>query len=386
MTESTLSTAPVKGKHRSDTLRILYVTARYSPYVGGVETHTAEVAKRLSAAGHHITVLTTTPNDEWPTLEETSGVCIRRERAWPKDRDYYFAPGIYHAIRRGWQNWDIVHCQGYHTLVTPVAMLAARRAGVPFVVTFHSGGHSSRLRNGIRGIQREVLRPLLARATSLIGVSKFEAEYFRTQLRLPAERFAVIPNGSSLPVVASPVREEALILSVGRLERYKGHQHSIAAMPHILRRRPDARLLIVGTGPYEIELRRLVARLGLEGSVEFTSVGGGDRAAMAALLARARLVTLLSDYEAHPIVVMEALAAGRPVLVTDIAGSRELAEGGLVRSIPLGSRPEDVATAVLYNLESPLVPQHVQLPTWEDCAANLLALYQNIMLGPRCVS
>src|SRR5689334_4252428 len=117
-------------------LRILLATARYFPYIGGTEMQVYEVGRRLVCAGADVTVLTTDTGGQLPTMEESEGMHIQRVRAWPARGDYYFAPDIYHIITRG--KWDVVHCQGVHTLVAPMVMLAAWRAGIPYVVTFHS--------------------------------------------------------------------------------------------------------------------------------------------------------------------------------------------------------------------------------------------------------
>jgi glycosyltransferase involved in cell wall biosynthesis len=125
----------------SGPLRILLVTARYLPHVGGTEIHTYELANRLVADGHDVTVLTTAFDGQLPDREEDSGIKIRRVRAWPANKDYYFAPGIYSYITQG--NWDVVHCQGYHTLV--VFSNAALRKKIPIsslstAVDTHPGG------------------------------------------------------------------------------------------------------------------------------------------------------------------------------------------------------------------------------------------------------
>jgi glycosyltransferase involved in cell wall biosynthesis len=314
-------------------------------------------------------------------------VKIRRVRAWPAERDYYFAPGIYTHIRTG--SWDVVHVQCYHTLVTPLALLAARRAKIPFILTFHSGGHSSRARNAVRGIQRRILRPLLAPAARLIGVSQFEADFFHRHLQLPGAQFVIIPNGSQLPRVeeqSEPAEPGPLLVSVGRLEQYKGHQRIIQALPHILAECPDARLRIAGTGPYEGELRRLTQDLGLADRVVIGPIPPADRQGMARLLSQAALVTLLSDYEAHPVAVMEALALGRPVLVTDTSGLREIATRWGVPCIPLASPAPTIAAAVLEQLRRPWYPPAVELPTWDGCANALLALYQRVVTEAKCAS
>ena len=358
-------------------LRILMVCARYLPFTGGTETHVHEVATRLAAQGVDVTVLTTNPAQALPREERAAGVQVIRVPAYPASTDYFFAPGLAPVIRGG--GWDLVHIQGYHNFVAPLAMGAAGAAGIPYVVTFHSGGHSSGLRNALRGLQARLLRPLLARAHRMIAVSAFEAELFAERLQLPAERFAVIPNGAHLPAVGADVAPDPnLIVSVGRLERYKGHHRAIEAMPALLERRPGARLRIVGVGPYEAELRALSQRLGLGERVEIGPVPPGDRAGMARLLGRAGLVTLLSDYESQGIAVLEALTLGRPVLVADTSALREYADCGLARAIPAHSSPAVTAAAMLDQLTAPLLPRVRRLPSWDACAERLRCLYQQI--------
>jgi glycosyltransferase involved in cell wall biosynthesis len=366
------------------TLRILFVTARAFPYVGGVETHTFEVGRRLASRGYEVTVLSTDTSRSLPRSDHVEGVRIIRVPAWPREADLYFAPEIYTVLRQN--AWDIVHLQGYHTLVAPVTMLAAIRTRIPFVVTFHSGGHSSAVRSTVRGLQQRALGPLLSRAAMLIGVSEFEAAMFRERLKLPSHRFVVIPNGAQLPSVdPATVRPSGptVILSVGRLERYKGHQRAIAAMPGVLRARPDAVLRIVGTGPFEGELRAMAGKLGLGDSVEFRSIAPDDRQAMAEVLLQATLVVLLSDYEAHPISVVEALALQRPVLVAYTSGLAELADMGLVRAVPPAASSVETATAILSNLDDPLVPPATTLPTWEGCVDRLTEVYEGVATGGR---
>jgi glycosyltransferase involved in cell wall biosynthesis len=226
---------------------------------------------------------------------------------------------------------------------------------------------------------------LLARATRLIAIARFEIALYSRRLRLPRERFAFIPNGADLAFTAQPPAapsDGTLIVSVGRLERYKGHHHAIAALPEVLKRRPDVRLRIVGAGPYESDLRRLAHKLGVLDRVEIGPIPPTDRQGMAATLSSAALVTLLSDYETHPIAAIEALALGRPVLVTHTSGLGELADRGLAQSVPLDSSAAQVASAMLEQLRQPLVPGSIDLPSWDDCAAKLLQLYHMIIRRP----
>ena len=370
--------------NESSSLSVLMVAARFFPYMGGTETHLYEVGRRLVHAGVKVTILTTDVSGQLPVFEESEEMQIRRVRAWPTKKDYYFAPDIYQVITR--ERWDLIHCHSYHNLVAPLAMFSAMRADIPYLLTFHSGGDVSRLRKALRGIQWKMLRPLLLHAQKLIAVSEFEARFFREHLRLPAERFVTIPNGAHLPDMMEPTGGEEgdapLIVSVGRLEGYKGHQRVIAALPKVLEQVPNVLLRIAGAGPYESTLRRMARKLGVAERVEIRAVPPGDRGGMASLIARADLVTLLSEYESQGIAVLEALALKRPVLVADTSALQEFADRGLARAVPLNSTPEEVAAAVVNQLRQPLTPMNVELPTWDDCVANLLTLYQNVVGVP----
>jgi glycosyltransferase involved in cell wall biosynthesis len=368
-------------------LRVLLVTARYFPYSGGIETHVYEVARRLARTGTDVTVLTTDPSGDLPASEEVDGVQIRRVPAWPRGvDDYYFAPGIYQVVAQG--GWDVVHCQGSHTLVPPLVMLGALRARIPYVVTFHTGTHSSRLRNTLRGLHWAALRPLFRRAAQFVAVSGFEEEFFSRTLGVSRRRFVRIPNGSDLPDQgANPTTAEpGLIISVGRLERFKGHQRVIAALPQVRQQWPDARLWILGAGPYRSALESLARELGVADAVEIRTIPPDDRQSMASTLSRAGLVTLLSDGESHPVAVMEALALRRSVLVANSPGLQELAERGLVRGIPLASTPGEVAESMLRLMREPMEPPEITLPTWQQCADDLLAVYQSVAGRPACAS
>jgi glycosyltransferase involved in cell wall biosynthesis len=368
---------------RQDALRVLMVTPRNPLEFGGVERHVIEVSRRLVGAGTKVEVLCADARNRVPHQETHDGISIRAVRGWPMGGDYHLAPRIWREMAR--EPWDLVHVQSYHTLVAPLAMLRALTLGIPYVVTFHGGGHSSRTRHALRRIQRRALRPLLARASRLVAVARFEIELYGGELQLAPERFVLIPNGAE----ASPVErwesegrlEHAVLASIGRLERYKGHQRVIAALPHVLARRPDARLMIVGTGPYEPALRQQAAEHKVDHRVEFTSVSPDDRVGMARLLRRVSLVVLLSEFETQPLVALEAAAAGNRLLVSDHAGLRELAQDGLARAVAPDARPAVVGRAILEELADRRPRRAPRLASWDDCASSLLELYDTIVWG-----
>jgi glycosyltransferase involved in cell wall biosynthesis len=363
------------GQAREGPLRVLMVCPRYLPQVGGTEMHVREVARRLSVLeSFDITVLATDRSRRLPRQEVIEGVSVLRVPAWPRKRDYYLAPGIAAVIRQ--RSWDLVHCQGIHTPVPLLAMISARRAGIPYLVTFHTGGHSSQLRNAMRTSQWRLAGPLLRNAVSLIAVGRFEADALTRHARLGDRRVVVIRNGGALPpprtgTVAVPGR----IVSIGRLERYKGHQRAIEALPYVMREIPEAHLLILGRGPYEGNLYELASHLGVSERVSIKYIDPADRQGMATTLAESSVVAALSDYEAHPVAVMEALCVARPVVGYDIAGIGELLEAGWVRGVPYGAPAAAVAQELVTAMSSPLPVDHGQLPTWDSCADQLAHVY-----------
>jgi glycosyltransferase involved in cell wall biosynthesis len=356
-------------------------TARFWPELGGVETHCLEVGRRLVDAGHSVTVATTDRGRHLPARETIDGIVVRRFPAYPRAGDVYFSPGLARFIARS--GADVVHCQGYHTAVAPLAMLAALAGGLPYVVTLHSGGHSSRLRTAIRPLQGLVLRPLLGRARAVIAVSRWEAQHFAPALGPASARLEVIPSGVGFPTRA-PERDApaapGLIVSPGRLERYKGHDRVIGALPHVLARRPDARLRILGEGPEDAQLRRQAAALGLADRVEIGPAR--EPGQMARELGRAGVVVSLSEYESQGLAVTEALALGRPTVVAAATALGELVEAGLARGLAADASAQEIAAALVAALDGPAAPA-ARLPTWDEAAGQLARVYRRAAARPQ---
>ena len=367
------------GRELAQPLSVLQVTPRFLPEVGGIETHVFEVSSRLARLGISVEILTTDATGDLPPRDRIGGVPVSRVPAWPRGMDYHIAPGIYQRIRRG--SWDVIHVQGIHTMVPPLAMAAARRAGMPYVVTFHTGGHSSWVRSHVRPLQWLALRPLLRGASRLIGVSRFERDVFRRGLSLASHRFAVIRNGTEIATEVAPNSlgpvDPNLVVSVGRLERYKGHWRLVEALPTLRRKRPGTRLRIVGDGPDRELLLRRAEELGVGPYVEIEAIPIEDRASLVQLLSRASVFALLSEYEAHAIAVMEAVGLGRPVVVADATGLREVAQMGWARPIPVTSPSEHVAAVLLEEMDRGGRPP-VDVPTWDHAASALASIYHEV--------
>ena len=142
-----------------------------------------------------------------------------------------------------------------------------------------------------------------------------------------------------------------------------------------MREIPEAHLLILGSGPYESNLYELARHLGVSDRVSIKHVAPADRQSMATALAESSVVAALSDYEAHPVAVMEALCVARPVVGYDIAGIGELVAEGWVRGVPRGAPAAAVAQELVKAMSSPSLVDHAQLPSWDSCADQLAHVY-----------
>lgn len=205
---------------------------------------------------------------------------------------------------------------------------AARRAGVPVIV---SGIRVAERRSWFRlwlnhRTERWVMRH--------VCVSRAVAEFSTTTGRLNPEKIVVIPNGVDFErfAGAQPVDlsefgigpEAKTVLAVGRLDPQKGTLELLEAFSSLAARDDSVHLLLVGTGPLQSEVERMRASKGLLSRVHLP----GFRDDVPGLMRAADLLVLASRWEGLPNAVLEAMAAGLPVVATAVDGTRELIQPG----------------------------------------------------------
>ncbi len=226
-----------------------------------------------------------------------------------------------------------------------VALLAARLAGIPFSFTLHGPA--------------DFTDPRLWRLDAKIADAVFVScisHFCRSQAMLasPAEhwsRLHIVHCGVEPARYDAPPATGKGLLFVGRLAAAKGAPVLIEAMPQILAAHPDAHLTLIGDGPDRERLQDQVQRLGLSGAVRFAGYQSQEEVALA--LARSAVFVLPSFAEGVPVVLMEAMAARRPVVATRIAGIPELVEDGISgRVVPPGDGAA-LAAAVCEILSAP---------------------------------
>ena len=188
-------------------------------------------------------------------------------------------------------------------------------------------------------------RRLAARTARLVANSQSVADFYQ-QAGFPAEKIAIIRNGVEIPALEPAARRRAramlqlsesvpVIGSIGRLARQKRLDDVIWAFELVRCLRGEVRLVIAGDGPERARLERFAREIQVDGSVQFL----GHRADAAELWPGLDVFWLASDFEGQSNSLMEALAAGIPVVASDIPPNRELVthgENGFL--VPVGDR------------------------------------------------
>ena len=231
---------------------------------------------------------------------------------------------------------------------------AARAAGVPVVVrTEHLVYVSSATSH-----QRARHAEMTAQVDALICVSACVRKSFAAA-GIAEGKLRVIRNGirpKQVPAEPAGVRrrlglsEEArLVLSVGRLTVQKGHVHLVEALPGIVAQVPDAHAVVVGDGPLAEDLHDLARSLRVTDHLHLV----GRRDDVAELMAGSDVVVLPSLFEGMPLVPLEAMAFGVPVVGTWVCGTPEVVVDGVTGRLVEPADPDALAQAVVEVLTSP---------------------------------
>lgn len=283
--------------------------------VGGGQRVAADVAAELARRGHTLGVVVPA---EGPALEPFRELGARTHLA---ELTSLRRPAGLLAGARLLRDYDLLYS---HTSVPGeiVGAAAARRAGVPHVIHRHIYPHLSP-RPPLRALQRLLYRRALRGARDIVAVAEHVAADVR-DLGAHPEHVHVVPNGVRLPELSSAGATDGPVLVglLGRLDPQKGIDVFLDAV-HLVRSQRDASYVVAGPpGPfaeYEAEVRAAAAAAGVE-------IRDG-RADGQAFLRSLDIVVMPSRYEGAPLVLLEAMALGKPVIASRIPGVVEVLEG-----------------------------------------------------------
>ncbi len=310
------------------------------PGDGGVGRHVADLAEGVLRAGWTIGLACPEGSELWRALAEHDHVelhALRGADGPPGSETLDLA--LFAKLARG---ADVIHAHSSKAgfLTRLAAALTGRRGRTVF------SPHAWSFWYGSRAIGRLYLaleRAAAAWCRLIVTVSEAERDAgLRAHVGDP-ESYQVILNGIELERYAAPPAPiPGRVLFVGRLAAQKRPDIALRAFAQVARRHPEARLDLVGEGPLRQEVEALIASLDLGGVVRLL----GRRTDLPALLANAHCLVLTSDYEGCPLSVLEAMAAGVPVVTTKVGGVPELVADGRTGLLVPRRRPDELATAL----------------------------------------
>ncbi len=341
-------------------LRLVLVTRRFWPLLGGAERMMANLAEELCGRGVAVTLLTARWERHWPAEFAYRGVPVIR---LPQPRQRLWGTWRYMRALRSWLGqhrgeYDLVYVSMLKH--DAYATIGAIGREAPVVLRAEGGGPTGDCAWQRQSAYGWPIRRRCARAAAFVAPSRaIEEELLAAGY--PQERVHAIPNGVAIPAPADAERKAAaraalaganvamqvpegtqVAVYTGRLHEAKGLIDLIDAWTTVVARRPHARLWIVGEGPMERDLARLITARRLLSQVTLAGVFDS----VDEVLAAADVFVLPSWEEGMSLALLEAMAAGLPVVATDIPGNRQLVSDGQEALLVPPRAPVALAAAI----------------------------------------
>lgn len=317
-------------------MKTIQVTERYPPAVGGVETHVFHLSQELRKLGVDVRVLTTDLYSTTPLVRLEPGAKSEDEAFVTRLRGYQtipflpqglgiIAPGMLGHLRDA----SLVHVHGYGHFPTYLARFCNAR-GLPVIATTHSdAGRPSVRKTAFDAI---VPQATIKAAKKIIAISNHEKQVLLRRGILQ-DRIVVIPNGIDLDEITpgpfTVKKSGKILMFAGRIDiDQKGLDILLEAFAKVAKTHPEIKLVF--TGPdwnNSIKLlEELAAKLGVKDKVQFN--GFLKRSDYLESLRSSDIFILPSRFEPFGIVLLEAMAAGVPVIASNAGAVPEILEEG----------------------------------------------------------
>ncbi|MDP3993630.1 MAG: glycosyltransferase family 4 protein [Candidatus Doudnabacteria bacterium] len=322
-------------------MKILIAAGIFPPETGGPATYTKLLAEELVRRGHDVTVTT---YSNYSKFDGDSGFKIARvKRSFFKPLHYY---RYYRAVKKFGKEAEVIFLQDMVSAGYP-ASLATKVLGKPYVVKV-TGDYSweRAYAEGLTKLATDDFQKLLVYPKKISKIRDVQirvckdarivitpAEYLKIIVAgwgVKPERIRVVYNSIKMTEMPDRVElrrrlnlEGTVLVSAGRLVKLRRFDRLIELMPEIVKKVPNAKLVIVGGGPeYAASLMQMVAQRGLTSAVTFT--GKIDPLNVREYVAASDLVIVNSIQEGLSHLILEALACGTPVVATDVGGTPEI--------------------------------------------------------------
>ncbi len=301
--------------------KIIHVSAYYPPSLGGLEKVVEYLAVEQARTGHSVEVVTSNVGyDATYSDKKVNGYKVSR-LAGAKIANVPIIPGLLFRLLAQ-PVASVLHCHVAQAFVPEIALIAARLRRSKFIIHFHVDAAASGPFGFLFSLYKKLLFPLtLRRANAIIVFSDAHASLVMNKYGVAKKNVHVVPNGVAPEFFYdSPrtIHEPARLLFVGRLEAQKNVGMLIDSLSHVT---SGVTATLVGSGDKQAELSAKVK------TSQFTNVhfvGRKNGPELLSLYKNADIFVLTSDREGMPLVLLEAMAMGLPIVATNVEGTRDV--------------------------------------------------------------
>ncbi len=313
-------------------MRILQITSTPVFYPGGMERMIWEISKRL-AKKHDVTILQTTLYDDekkYVFNGKKDGVNIITINTSSFLFGYGYSFGFKNRLKEIWKNFDVVHVHGCGRFTTDYSLWFLGKK-IPVVFTSHGFFHT-KTRNILKVLDKILLRRVFRNVSAFTALTQNEFGQY-SEYGIPKSKILEVPNGIDLGKFKENKKEvqrlrekyslgKNVILYVGRIHKSKGLEYLVRSVKNL-----DCQVFLVGKDfEFTNELKRIAESLRISDKIIFT--GPVSEEELVASYFASDMFALPSEHEGFGIVVIEAMAAGLPVVVSDRGSLPYLVENG----------------------------------------------------------
>lgn len=312
-------------------MKIWQVVPYYPPHVGGMEYYVERLSEELAARGHDVTVFTSSNNGTQETYTRNK-VKIRTLKIMTKIYNNPISPTLFTQLMTE-EKPDIIHAHQYPIFYSDTAATVAWTRKIPLIVHVHV---VSDAKSPLSGFISDTyystigLRTLRTAKAVIVPSKAYRTKI--SQMLVKLDKLKVIPYGIDIKKFKNRInieefrikfglQDSKVILSTGRLNYQKGFHYLIKAFSNIKKQVSNVKLVIVGEGEQLNYLKQLSKSLKLDNSIIFTSVL--DQKEIPKAYAACDVFVLPSLFESFGISLIEAQAAGKPVIGTNVGGVPE---------------------------------------------------------------
>ncbi len=357
--------------------KVALVCKRYHPYIGGIETHVKNIGEILANQGFDVDVLTLNTSKGLTNNECLNKVNIKRFKCWIQSNADSYSSSLHRYLSVNSKKYDIIHAHDYQALPALYAILSKNTNKIVFTPHYHSTGHN--LSGKILRIPYSYIwSRYLHRADKIICVSDAEKNAFLKRFKIDDEKFIVIPNAvdfHGIRAANSQEMQKQTILYVGRIERYKNIQYIVEALKYL---DEQYTFCIIGQGSFKTELQKYISSLGVQNKVNILS--GLSNEEVYTWYKSCSIFVSLSNLEAFGITILEALAAGKSVIASDIPAYRELANklSGIQNIKIPGTSPQELADIIRKSTNISTI-NNLDLYSWDKIVEEVRKVYKTIL-------